>query len=442
MDRTKLRLLVQGVAAAIKGLRLYPLQHPALDRQVHTLHRALLDGQGGRPLRLGLLEGTLFVQDYLFAEDFPPAEDVGQALQERHLEGVEFLPGLTIEELRSFLAVLTEGDLSGRELFERLAAQGGTHIRPLGSQAEEEREGKPRLVYGRALKVAAHLFDDVRLGRVPSSTEARQVVGNMVRLTLADPQTLFALSMLKDYDNYTFMHSVNVAVISLVAGRACAVSEEELRALGLGGLLHDLGKLKIAPEIITKPGRLTEAEFEAIKNHPRTGADIVQQMEGVTPEVIDIVLCHHLHYDQAGYPADMRGRQISPLAEITALADTYDAMTTLRSYQRPMTPRRATLQLRKLAGTILHPLYTEQFIAALGPYPVGSLVRLDSNEIGLVMRVGSTDPEAVQLKMLFDGEGNKLVSPPTRELSGAQAGCIVAEVDPLVKGIEVTNYLT
>ena len=164
-------------------------------------------------------------------------------------------------------------------------------------------------------------------------------------------------------------------------------------------------------------------------------------MEGVTPEVIDIVLCHHLRYDRAGYPDAVRGQEISHLAEIIALADTYDAITTLRSYQRPMTPRRATLKLRELAGTVLHPEYTALFISALGPYPVGSLVRLDSNEIGVVVRVGTTDPEAVRLKILFDGEGRKLATPPVRELTGKQAACIVAEVDPLVKGIEVTDYL-
>jgi putative nucleotidyltransferase with HDIG domain len=247
--------------------------------------------------------------------------------------------------------------------------------------------------------------------------------------------------MLKDYDNYTFTHSVNVAVISLAVGRACAASEEQLRTLGLGGLLHDLGKLKVDIAIINKPGRLTEAEFEAIKQHPRYGAEIIAQMEGVTEEVMDIVIGHHLRYDRSGYPADAAGRAVTSLVDMAAIADSYDAMTTLRVYQRPVTPRSAIARLRDVSGTSLHPAFVEQFITSLGPYPVGSLVRLDNNEIGLVVKVDTTDPSLADIKILFDAAGQQLTAPYSLQLDpGKTARHIVAEVDPHSKGIEVTDY--
>jgi HD-GYP domain-containing protein (c-di-GMP phosphodiesterase class II) len=233
---------------------------------------------------------------------------------------------------------------------------------------------------------------------------------------------------------------VNVSVIALAVGRSCGLTEEQLRILGFGSLLHDLGKLKIDVGIITKPGRLTEEEFEEIKRHPRTGADIVAGMEGVTPEVIDIVLGHHLRYDQMGYPAEVSGKKLSPMTSMTSIADTYDAITTLRSYQRPMTPRKAIERLRELTGTVLHPQFTESFIASLGTYPVGSLVRLDSNEIGLVVWVDTHDPDSVRLKILFDENGERLAVPARLTLIGKKAHRIVAEVDPFVKGVEVTDY--
>jgi putative nucleotidyltransferase with HDIG domain len=286
------------------------------------------------------------------------------------------------------------------------------------------------------------IFQDVRMGKIPSSAEAMEVVRSMVQLTLAEPHALFALSMLKDYDNYTFTHSVNVSVIALAVGRACGLSEEQLRTLGLGGLLHDLGKLKIDLGIINKPGRLTDEEFEQIKTHPRTGADLVKEMEGVTPEVVDIVLGHHLRYDRKGYPADAKGHEVSPLIDMAAIADTYDAITTLRSYQRPSTPRKAVTRLREVvAAGGLHPQFVEQFIASLGTYPVGSLVRLDSSEIGLVVWVDTKDPDSVRVKILIDQNGTLLTEPRRTDLQGTDSRRIIAEVDPATKGIEVTDYL-
>jgi putative nucleotidyltransferase with HDIG domain len=251
---------------------------------------------------------------------------------------------------------------------------------------------------------------------------------------------MLALSMLKDYDNYTFTHSVNVSVIALAIGRACNLTEEQLKTLGLGGLLHDLGKLRIDVDIITKPGRLTDAEFDTIKEHPDFGASIIKEMEDVTPEVMEIVLGHHLRYDRSGYPANAACNISSPLVEITAIADAYDAMTTLRSYQRPFTPRKAIARLKEISGTSLHPEFVMHFIDSLGAYPVGSLVRLDNNEIGLVTKVDTTDTSRVDLKVIFDPAGTLLEEPFMLKLQPNHARRIVAEVDPHTKGIDVTDF--
>jgi putative nucleotidyltransferase with HDIG domain len=262
----------------------------------------------------------------------------------------------------------------------------------------------------------------------------------MAQLTMTEPHAMLALSMLKDYDNYTFTHSVNVSVIALAIGRACNLTEEQLKTLGLGGLLHDLGKLRIDVGIITKPGRLTDAEFDIIKEHPDFGANIIKEMEDITPEVMEIVLGHHLRYDRSGYPANAACNISSPLVEITAIADAYDAMTTLRSYQRPFTPRKAIARLKEISGTSLHPEFVMHFIDSLGAYPVGSLVRLDNNEIGLVTKVDTADTSQVDLKVIFDPAGILLEEPFMLKLQPNQARRIVAEVDPHTKGIDVTDF--
>jgi HD-GYP domain-containing protein (c-di-GMP phosphodiesterase class II) len=441
MNPQQIKDVIQGISRTFQGLRLYSIQHPAIKQHVQdwlaALSKLFLEK---KTLRMGLLDGTLFFEEELFAYPSPAEEEIARLLRQLQIEGLEFVSGLTNEELLAFLNIAAKGEICGDALEEAFAGQGIRHIRTIRIQYEEEKPGEPRKIYQRAIKVMETLFADVRLGQIPSSLEAKEVVKEMVELTLADPHALFALTMLKDYDNYTFTHSVNVSVISLAAGRACELSEEQLHNLGLGGMFHDLGKLKIDLQIITKPGKLTEQEFESIKTHPRNGADIVDKMEGIPQAVKDIVLGHHLRFDRAGYPADARSHRLSPLTDIVSIADAYDAMTTLRSYQRPITPRLAIKELRKMSGTSLHPHFLERFISSLGPYPVGSLVRLDNNEIALVVQVDISDPGNAEFKILFDGDGRLLTEPRPLKLGSTEAVRIVGEVDPFLKGIEVASY--
>ncbi len=443
MSLDLLKQIVMGLAGAFKGLRLYPPDHPSVRNQMQNLLQRLQAALQSRDqLKMGLLEDTLFLGEHLFVHDTPAADDLGRLLKELEIDALEFSRGITEDEIRHFLAILGQSEFKGEELQEIFEAKGIEHIRLAGGKEEEaSEEQEPRKVYGRALTVVNEIFQDVRLGKIPSSRKAKKVVSEMARLTIADPHALFALSMLKNYDNYTFTHSVNVSVISLTIGRACGLAEEELRILGLGGLLHDIGKLKIDLAIINKPGRLTDLEFEAIKQHPGMGATILEHMESMGPSVIDIGLGHHLRFDRKGYPADARMRGSLTMVDMATIADTYDAITTLRSYQRPATPREALAQMRKVSGTVLHPRYLDAFIASLGTYPVGSMVRLASNEIGLVSKVGIDNPDEIQLKVLFDREGRRHPEPSMRYLGSQETRKIVAEVDPFLKGINPVDYL-
>jgi len=442
MNINEIKQFVQVLAGAIKGLRLYAVDHPATGKQVQTLHDGLLNLlQNKQKIKMGLLEGTLFVEDHLFVQEFQAAAEIARVLNDNQILGIEFYSGLSSVEIQALLGALYSGEEKGEAFSEVLQQKGVERIRAIASPDEDEETGPPRKVYRKALKVVDQIFNDVRMGEIPSSTEALNVVKSMAKLTLTEPHALFALSMLKDYDNYTFTHSVNVSVLSLAVGRACDLSEERLRVLGLGGLLHDLGKLKIDVGIITKPGRLTESEFDEIKLHPGFGAEIIKEMEGVTQEVMDIVLCHHTRFDRTGYPDIDGSRQLSDLVDMTAIADSYDAMTTLRSYQRPFTPRGAINRLKEVAGTFLNPNYVTMFIDSLGPYPVGSLVRLDKNEIGLVIKVDAKDPSLADIKLIFDSAGNTVQDQPLLYIRPENPRRIIAEVDPASKGLEVTDFI-
>jgi putative nucleotidyltransferase with HDIG domain len=439
--------LVQGIAAALKGLKLYPMKHPAIEQRNRTLLNAFTQLFSKQQIiHIGLLEGSLFVEETLFSDENPAATTLVKIFEDLEIEGLEFFSGFNQPQLELFLEIIMKPPSRGDDFNSFMLEHGPEHVKVASLEKIEEvhEDDSPRKVYGKALKVINDIFDDVRMGRIPSSDEAVGVVKNMARLTLEDPHALFALSLLRDYDNYTFTHSVNVSVLALSVGRACCVSEEELKTLGLGGLLHDIGKMKVDVAIINKPGKLTDGEFTKIKEHPALGAEIVTQMEGEgsSQDVANIVRGHHLRHDRTGYPVAIQKEKISRLAEMTAIADAYDAMTTLRSYQNPVTPRKALVLLQNISGSSLNEEYLERFVHSLGTYPVGTLVRIDTNEIGLVISVGMKNPDDVVLKIIFGTVGEKLPTTFNLELSGIESKRIVGEVDPFVKGIEVTDYFT
>jgi HD-GYP domain-containing protein (c-di-GMP phosphodiesterase class II) len=164
-------------------------------------------------------------------------------------------------------------------------------------------------------------------------------------------------------------------------------------------------------------------------------------MEGVSREVIDIVIGHHLHYNRQGYPDDLAGRPLSPLTDMAAIADSYDAMTTMRSYRRPVSPRQAMREMKATSGILLHPEYLAHFLKYLGPYPVGTVVRLSRGETALVTKADTEGRCELRLKILFDKEGTQPDKESFVELSAGESERIVGEVDPFLAGIDLGSLL-
>ncbi len=431
MNPQQIKQIPASLSAILQGLRLYPGEHPQVRRQLDNALATLrphLQEQG--QLQLGFAEETLMVEDLPCIEQHPAILDFTRKIRECELKGISFHAGV---DARQLLELMTELNRGNTEIADTLEILGVEHIRVI------PKEESPREVYRQALEVVSSLFEDARLGRKPSTSLATGTVQKMVSSTIGRPYALLAMTLLKDYDNYTFTHSVNVSIISLTVGRACGLNEDQLNLLGMGGMMHDLGKMTIAREIITKPGKLNDAERLEMMEHPQRGVDIVSRMEGVPAEVVDIIHHHHLRHDRKGYPAANRGRKLSPLVDMVALADTFDAMTTVRCYQKPFSPKTALDRLREMSGSHLNPTHVEQFIAFLGPYPVGTLIRLDSGEIALVVDQNHRGEGSLKLKIAISATGERLVPPRVLELPDSTR--ILAEVDPLLKGIKVDKLL-
>jgi putative nucleotidyltransferase with HDIG domain len=250
--------------------------------------------------------------------------------------------------------------------------------------------------------------------------------------------------MIKDYDNYTFNHCVNVGVLAMSLGAARGLDVMSVKSLGIAGQLHDIGKTMIPKLILNKPGKLSSAEFDEMKRHPELGAKIIREMEGLDPYIAQIVLGHHLHYNRSGYPEWAQKLPFNELIDIVAIADTYDAITTLRVYQHPVNPRAALTEMQTIAGTYLDRDLVAAFVEMMGKYPVGTLVRLDTNEVAVVYRPNPLDDEAPMVRILIEGDGSRLKVPREQSLveqDGSRYASVVAVVDPLLKNIDVGRFV-
>jgi HD-GYP domain-containing protein (c-di-GMP phosphodiesterase class II) len=308
----------------------------------------------------------------------------------------------------------------------------------------DEQEGTHFETYNRALSAIRTICLDIERGRIPNSTPLIKVVDQMVDITMQEPWALLGLTMIKDYDNYTFNHCVNVGVLAMALGATLGLDAITVRDLGIAGQLHDIGKTMISKKILNKPGKLSSAEFDEMKRHPELGSKIIREMEGMDSHISSVVLGHHLHYDRSGYPEWASKLPFNQMVDIISIADTYDAITTLRVYQHPVNPKTALSEMLKLTNTILDGGIVERFVEMMGKYPVGTLVRLDSNEVAIVYRPNPLDENAPLVRVLIDGDGKRLRVPREQTLvnsDGTYYSEIVAVVDPLLKNIDIGKMI-
>lgn len=239
-------------------------------------------------------------------------------------------------------------------------------------------------VVGETRGYVADLLEEVRLGGSVNTRAARERVESIVESVVRTPNALVLLTSLKNKDTYTAQHCVNVSILAVVFGRHLGLPRAELELLGLAGLLHDVGKMRVPLKILNKPGRLSAEELAVMKRHPDLGRDILAQSSDLPAAVLDAAQFHHERSDGNGYPHGLTGDQISRLTMIVAIVDFYDAVTSDRVYHAGMAPHHALdMMYRRAPKAFDRDLFAE-FMRCLGIYPVGSVVRLDTNEVGVV----------------------------------------------------------
>jgi len=304
--------------------------------------------------------------------------------------------------------------LSDRQLEERIARGGpvpGRDSTPIGQELHEAAR-----VYSRSKKAMLAMFQEARMGKSIDTGAARNMVSEISASVMRNSSALISLARLKRADEYTYMHSVAVCALMIALGRQLGMTEHQCRDAGMAGLLHDLGKTAIPPEILNKPGRLTDEEFAIVKRHPADGHRLLMQAEGVSDTTFDVVLHHHEKIDGSGYPEGIAGSSISLVAKMGAVCDVYDAVTSNRPYKAGWSPSESLKRMATWEGhfdvRVLH-----AFVRSVGIYPIGSFVRLASGKMGVVVEQSSSSLIEPRVKVFYSAKSRSYVMPEVLDLS-------------------------
>jgi putative nucleotidyltransferase with HDIG domain len=303
-----------------------------------------------------------------------------------------------------------------------------------------------RTVQTEAMTAVESIFEGVKTGTPIDSAAVKQTVYTLLNNTLRSHDPLIALIHMRQYDANLFAHAVNVCVFALIVGRSQGFGKLQLESLGVGALLHDIGKLRLPRNLLRKQGIYTAQERRLIQQHPQLGIAILSQSHDIHEESRRIVLEHHERYNGSGYPAGLKELEISPLSEIVAIADMYDAMLSSREGRPPLPPAQAIKELYKygLQGQCDR-RWVERVIRCLGIYPVGSLVELNTGERGVVVQVHPADALRPAVKIIWDPAQQPYPRPLLVDLAASHTEgperIILRALDPTKENLQVTTYL-
>lgn len=275
----------------------------------------------------------------------------------------------------------------GFELVDKVAATEPRTSRYTDRATLEEELPRAREIERETQQLLRTIIEDARMGRLIDTQRAKIAIAELVASVLRNPDALVCLNQLKEKDKYTAMHSIRVCVLALAFGRHLDLTEAELNVLGLGALLHDIGKTKVPIDILNKPGRLTPDEFELVKSHVPRGVEILERTPGIPPPAIEVARAHHERFDGSGYAMGLSGSQIGLFGQIGAIVDCYDAITSDRAYHAAMSAHDALRKMYEWRRKDFDDRLVENFIQCMGIYPIGSVVEMSTGSVGVVISV-------------------------------------------------------
>ncbi|MCD5992944.1 HD-GYP domain-containing protein [Pseudomonas sp. CDFA 602] len=305
----------------------------------------------------------------------------------------------------------------------------------------EKEVQRARIICGRARDAVMTMFTEARMGHSMNMENVQLLVEEISHSILRHPHALISLSRLKTSDEYTYMHSVAVCALMVALARRMGMRDEHIREAGVAGLMHDVGKMMIAPEVLNKPSRLTFEEFEVMKAHPELGLKILQENLPVGTAVIDVCLHHHEKFDGSGYPHGLQGPQISIFARMGAVCDVYDAITSDRPYKKGWGVAHSIREMASWKGHFDERVF-QTFVKTVGIYPIGAFVRLASGRLGVVIEQSEASLLRPKVKVFMSARTRKTFSPYVIDLAGADEKDTIARIElPADWDIESVDHL-
>jgi putative nucleotidyltransferase with HDIG domain len=396
--------LLRGLVWLRRLVGQYPAGHPLIKERLATLHAQLLRELGASPdLRLDVLGDALLVNGAPATTD-PSAAHGTDELDAIGIHSVRFHAGVRPEELLAVAEFLWQfdGRADGGTVAAELARRDVRHISlarivPLDTrwyarQWPDSPQGRLDPDYEEALQRAQHAFSNVASGNGLDPAWLRDLVHLLTERVARSDVALGHVLAMKQYENLTYAHSVNVAMLSLLIGRKLGLDDATLGSLVEGALLHDIGKTRVSLDVLRKPGILTASERRHIEMHAKWGAEILAELDGLAPLTPTLALEHHRTCRGGGYPDLGDGVIPHAVSQILSVADTYEAVTGARPYRNSTPPERACLILARASGEQLNAAIVKAFVQTITFFPIGSFVRTSRGEVGVVTRTAESDP--------------------------------------------------
>jgi putative nucleotidyltransferase with HDIG domain len=443
--------LLRRLAAGIRAMQLYATDHPLLTRNVDGFLASLKQLLQQSPsVTVGIVENEFVVADTPLPKASAGMKDLIDKLRANDIGRISFERGVSGEEVIGLMTRMSA-------LTAKSPAQPGSgwnfpHIKVGQIAAGDRRKGgiagdmaAIRKLYTGAVAAAQTAWESAATEGKPDLPGALQTVEGLADAVTQNRTALVALTAMRNYDNYTFTHMVNVSILTMGQAQALGIEGRLLREFGLSALMHDIGKVRTPHEILNKPDRLTDEEFVIMRRHPVEGAEILRRTPEMPILAPVVAFEHHLRIDGSGYPAVKRsGLNIGTM--LCSIADVYDAMRSQRAYQKAQPSERVLAVLRKDDGSHFDRNLVRRFVQLLGIYPPGTLVKLKSGEVGVVMRVHAPDPYRPRVKVLFDKDARPCDTPVEINLwetdaAGAPLGSVAAPAEESEFGIDPLSFL-
>lgn len=388
--------------------------------------------------------------EYLLNFDFLVRE-----FRKRELGGLVFKGNITPEDIKKFAKAFVASTFSEKafEAIEDMTSEiKNISVERLKKIVEDDSLEPRKMIkktYFNAVSFTRGVINKIKSGEKVNIKKAKRVVETMVDQILEQEQLLLGMTAIKDYDEYTYYHSVNVSILSIALAQRLGMNRKLLTELGMVALFHDIGKMDIPYEILNKPTNFTPEEWDIIKKHPVRGVMTLlklKKLDALTIRSAIVAFEHHLNFDHTGYPKVRNSIELDFFTRIVSLADQYDAMTSSRVYSRiPMSPDKALSIMMERAGSQLDPLLFKFFINMVGVFPIGTLVMLNTRELGLVYESNQLFPDRPRVMIITDNKGNRtesrVIDLAEKNVEDRYLRSIIKTMDPNKYKINLAEYL-